>query len=133
MAKELITLSAGRAEMKKERPSMAIAIKTLCAFLDSCPSVKAVVHNFEYAYAQAPAIYIDMKVGEEYTWKGKDKDGNPIEKVCVRKPSADLCFRWFVKHQEEYTERMKAITDAKAAKKAADAAKKAEKAEKKAA
>ena len=105
------TLKEARNEMKQEKESIAQAIKVLCTYLDTCPSVKAVVHNKAFALSCSKDIYTAMKVGEEYTVNVKrknEKDEEYTEQVKrTRKPSADLCLRWFIMNQEANKEILK--------------------------
>lgn len=98
-----IKLTDARAEMKEEKGSINQALKVLCTFLDTCPSVKEVVHSKAFALSCASDIYTAMGVGQTYqvTVTKKNEDGTETkEKVDrVRKPSADLCLRWFIKNQ----------------------------------
>ena len=100
-----IKLSEARAEMKKERASVCQAIKVLASYMDTCPSVKKVLFSKEFTLSCSHDIYVAMKVDQTYIVKVTDKEtGEKVEKERVRKPSADLCLRWFISCQEANAE-----------------------------
>lgn len=113
-----IKLADARKEMKAAKETTNQAILHLCSFMDTCSSVKALVHCKAFAQSCASDIYKEMGIGEKYTIKRKQEDGGIKEIELVRKPSADLCLRWFTKHQEDITIRHKGwVKDNKNAKK----------------
>lgn len=100
---ELVKISDARAQMKEQKGSINQAILALLAYYDTCADVRKVVYSKEFAKTCAQDIYTAMHVGEEYTvnMKKKNEAGEEYtEKVTrIRKPSADLCLRWFVANQ----------------------------------
>jgi hypothetical protein len=108
-----ITLAEIRKEMKEQKGTINQAILHLCSFIETCPKVKSVVHCKAFAQSCASDIYKDMGVGEKYTIKRKQEDGSIKEIELVRKPSADLCLRWFTKYQEDIVVRHKGWVNAK--------------------
>lgn len=113
-----ITLAEIRKEMKEQKGTINQAILHLCSFIETCPKVKSVVHCKAFAQSCASDIYKEMGVGEKYTIKRKQEDGSIKEIELIRKPSADLCLRWFTKHQEDIVVRHKGwVKDNKNAKK----------------
>lgn len=100
---ELVKLSDARAQMKEQKGTINQAILALLAYYDTCADVRKVVYSKEFAKTCASDIYAGMHVGEEYTVNVKktNESGEVVtEQVTrIRKPSADLCLRWFVANQ----------------------------------
>ena len=99
----LVKISDARAQMKEQKGTINQAILALLAYYDTCADVRKVVYGKEFAKTCAQDIYTAMHVGEEYTVnvKKKNEAGEEYtEQVTrIRKPSADLCLRWFVANQ----------------------------------
>lgn len=99
----LVKISDARAQMKEQKGSINQAILALLSYYDTCADVRKVVYSKEFAKTCAQDIYTAMHVGEEYTvnTKKKNEAGEEYtEQVTrIRKPSADLCLRWFVANQ----------------------------------
>jgi hypothetical protein len=113
-----IKLADARKEMKAAKETTNQAILHLCSFMDTCPSIKNLVHCKAFAQSCASDIHKEMGIGEKYTIKRKQEDGTYKEIELIRKPSADLCLRWFTKHQEDIVVRHKGwVKDNKNAKK----------------